>query len=97
VNGRIAFGSKLNAKQLAVIAEYRNEGDELELTTFQQLYIEVVESKVAGMTERFKAAEKNIAIYSEHGKRRETFFGFVHSFGKDNLKSELVDPLQVKC
>lgn len=203
VNGGIAFGSKLNAKQLAVIAEYMNEGDELELTTFQQLYIEVVESKVAGMTERFQevglacypvgnfvkslrtcnfckgseqegmpvaielnkriagqpvpftlrpaytgcpigcgeplvndigvmkmrtgydlyiggktkgidaktgtilleqlqpeqlyeAVEKIIVIYREHGKRREPFFKFVHRFGVDNLKSELVDPLQVK-
>ena len=52
------------------------EGDELELTTSQQLYIEVVERKVAGMTDRFKAAEK----YSEHGKRRESFFKFVHYF-----------------
>jgi len=55
VNGGIAFGSKLNAKQLAVIASYMNEGDELEMTTFQQLYIEVAESKVAEMTEQFEA------------------------------------------
>lgn len=55
VNGGIAFGSKLNVKQLAVIASYMNEGDELEMTTFQQLYIEVAESKVAEMTEQFEA------------------------------------------
>lgn len=53
VNGGISFGAKLNAKQLAVIAEYMNEGDELELTTFQQLYIEVLESKVEFVKERF--------------------------------------------
>lgn len=55
INGGIAFGSKLNAKQLVVIAEYMNDGDELELTTFQQLYIEVLESKVELVQEQFEA------------------------------------------
>lgn len=54
VNGGISFGAKLNAKQLGVIAEYMNDGDELELTTFQQLYIEVLESKVEFVKEKFK-------------------------------------------
>lgn len=56
VNSGISFGAKLNAKQLAVIAEYMNEGAELELTTFQQLYIEVHESKVETVKEKFKEA-----------------------------------------
>lgn len=56
VNGGISFGAKLNAKQLTVIAEYMNEGDELELTTFQQLYIEVPESKVEMVKAKFKEA-----------------------------------------
>ncbi|MFC7394196.1 nitrite reductase [Scopulibacillus cellulosilyticus] len=54
VNGGISFGSKLNAKQLSVIAEYMNDGDELELTTFQQLYIEVPEKKADLVKEKFK-------------------------------------------
>jgi dissimilatory sulfite reductase (desulfoviridin) alpha/beta subunit len=54
VNGGISFGSKLNAKQLAVIAEHMNEGEELELTTFQQLYIEIPESNVEFVKEKFK-------------------------------------------
>ncbi|MBD8069272.1 nitrite reductase [Bacillus sp. PS06] len=54
VNGGISFGAKLNAKQLAVIAEYMNDGDELELTTFQQLYIDVLESKIELVKEKFK-------------------------------------------
>ncbi|WP_077620393.1 nitrite reductase [Bacillus sinesaloumensis] len=54
VNGGISFGAKLNAKQLVVIAEYMNDGDELELTTFQQLYIDVIESKVDLAIEKFK-------------------------------------------
>lgn len=53
VNGGISFGAKLNAKQLAVIAEYMNDGDELELTTFQQLYIEVLENNAELIKERF--------------------------------------------
>ncbi|MFJ7969912.1 nitrite reductase [Psychrobacillus sp. NPDC096389] len=54
INGGISFGAKLNAKQLAVIAEYMSDNDELELTTFQQLYIEVLESKVEDVKEKFK-------------------------------------------
>lgn len=53
VNGGISFGAKLTAKQLAVIAEHMIEGDELELTTFQQLYIEVLESDVELVKEKF--------------------------------------------
>jgi NAD(P)H-nitrite reductase large subunit len=54
VNGGIAFGAKLNARQLTVITEYLDDGDELELTTFQQLYIEVPEDKVEVVKNRFK-------------------------------------------
>ncbi|AQS57451.1 nitrite reductase [Novibacillus thermophilus] len=54
ISGGISFGAKLNAKQLTVIAEYMNESDELELTTFQQLYIEVPESKVEQVKEKFQ-------------------------------------------
>ncbi|WP_394237344.1 nitrite reductase [Niallia oryzisoli] len=54
INGGITFGSKLNSKQLTVIAEYMDDGDELELTTFQQLYIEVLESKVELVKEKCK-------------------------------------------
>lgn len=61
VNGGISFGAKLNAKQLGVIAEYMNDGDELELTTFQQLYIEILESKVEFVKEKFK--EVGLSIY----------------------------------
>lgn len=53
VNGGISFGAKLNAKQMTVIAEHMIEGDELELTTFQQLYIEVLESDVEFVKEKF--------------------------------------------
>lgn len=54
VNGGISFGAKLNAKQLAVIIDYMSDSDELELTTFQQLYIEVPESKLELVEEKFK-------------------------------------------
>ncbi|MFS0593187.1 nitrite reductase [Cytobacillus horneckiae] len=54
VNGGISFGAKLNAKQLAVITECMNDGDELELTTFQQLHVDVPESKVKLVKEKFK-------------------------------------------
>lgn len=54
VNGGISFGSKLNAKQLSVIAEFMNDEDELELTTFQQLYIEVFEKDLDLIKEKFE-------------------------------------------
>ncbi|KQL36102.1 nitrite reductase [Psychrobacillus sp. FJAT-21963] len=54
VNGGISFGAKLNAKQLAVIVEYMSDSHELELTTFQQLYIEIPESKLKLVEEKFK-------------------------------------------
>lgn len=56
INGGISFGAKLNAKQLAVIAEHLNDGDELELTTFQQLYIEIPEAKKEDIIEEFQNA-----------------------------------------
>jgi precorrin-3B C17-methyltransferase len=197
VNGGISFGSKLNAKQLVVIAEFMKEGDELELTTFQQLYVEVLESNVEFIQKKFEAVglscypvgnfvkslrtcnfcrgaeqegmpvaielndriagkvvpttlrpaytgcpigcgeplvndigvmkirngynlyiggkakgldaqvgtiimeqvqpeqlyeavDKIIAIYAEHGKKRENFFKFVNRYGIENLKSQLV-------
>ncbi len=34
VNGGIQFGAKLNAKQLALLAKYLDEDQEVELTTF---------------------------------------------------------------
>jgi precorrin-3B C17-methyltransferase len=46
VNGGIDFGAKLTAKQLVTIAKYMDESEQLELTTFQQLYIEVPEAEV---------------------------------------------------
>jgi precorrin-3B C17-methyltransferase len=52
--GGISFGAMLNGKQLLAIAEYLNDGDELELTTFQQLYIEVPESNVEQVKESFR-------------------------------------------
>jgi precorrin-3B C17-methyltransferase len=44
INSGVGFGSKLSAKQLLVIAKYLGE-EELELTTFQQLYLEISEAK----------------------------------------------------
>lgn len=55
VNGGISFGSKLNAEQLVAIAKYMKDGDELELTTFQQLYIEVLESEAQFVQEKLEA------------------------------------------
>ncbi|MEH6939097.1 nitrite reductase [Bacillus sp. JJ664] len=54
VNGGISFGAKLNAKQLLMIAKYIGE-DELELTTFQQLYIEIPEVQQDEIINEFKS------------------------------------------
>ncbi|MGD6782343.1 nitrite reductase [Sutcliffiella horikoshii] len=46
VNGGIDFGAKLNGKQLLMLARYMGENQELEVTTFQQLYVDVPESRL---------------------------------------------------
>jgi len=53
INGGIGFGAKLNAKQLIVISKYLKEDEELELTTFQQIYIDIPEDKKEEIIEQF--------------------------------------------
>lgn len=55
INGGIGFGAKLNSKQLLTISKYMNEDEELELTTFQQLYIEIPEENKEEIIEEFKS------------------------------------------
>ncbi len=54
INGGIGFGAKLNSKQLMTISKYMNEDEEIELTTFQQLYIEIPEDKKEEIIEEFQ-------------------------------------------
>lgn len=56
VNGGIQFGSKLTSKQLLLIAKYMGENDELELTTFQQLYVEIPKENKDDIIEEFEQA-----------------------------------------
>nr|WP_043930839.1 nitrite reductase [Bacillus sp. EB01] len=56
VNGGIGFGAKLTARQLLVIAKYMDDSDELELTTFQQLYIDIPETQKDEVIAEFEAA-----------------------------------------
>ncbi|WP_414491348.1 nitrite reductase [Sutcliffiella horikoshii] len=46
VNGGIDFGAKLNGKQLLMLARYMGDEQELEVTTFQQLYVDVPEGRL---------------------------------------------------
>lgn len=55
VNGGIGFGAKLSAKQLMTIAKYVQEDEELELTTFQQLYLEIPEDQKEVIIEEFQS------------------------------------------
>src|SRR5699024_220092 len=55
VNGGIGFGAKLNSKQLMTISKYMDEEDELELTTFQQLYIEILEEDKERVSKEFES------------------------------------------
>ncbi len=55
VNGGIGFGAKLSAKQLMTIAKYVQEDEELELTTFQQLYLEIPEVQKEVIIEEFQS------------------------------------------
>ncbi|MEK4387731.1 nitrite reductase [Solibacillus sp. FSL W7-1464] len=54
INGGIGFGAKLNSKQLITILQYMNADEELELTTFQQLYIEIPEDLIEEIIEEFQ-------------------------------------------
>jgi precorrin-3B C17-methyltransferase len=54
INGGIDFGSKLTAKQLLTIAKYMSDTDQLELTTFQQLYIEIPEENAVEIQKEFQ-------------------------------------------
>ncbi|HCG4536282.1 nitrite reductase (plasmid) [Ureibacillus chungkukjangi] len=54
INGGIGFGAKLYSKQLMTISKYMNEDEEIELTTFQQLYIEIPEDKKEEIIEEFQ-------------------------------------------
>jgi precorrin-3B C17-methyltransferase len=56
INGGINFGSKLSAKQLVTIAKYLDEEEELEVTTFQQLYIDIPEEIKDEVIREFEAA-----------------------------------------
>ena len=53
INGGIGFGAKLNAKQLVTISKYMDKDEELELTTFQQLYVEIPVDKQEEVIEEF--------------------------------------------
>jgi precorrin-3B C17-methyltransferase len=55
VNGGINFGSKLSAKQLVTMAKYLDEEQEIEVTTFQQLYMEVPEEKKDEVIREFES------------------------------------------
>lgn len=55
INGGIGFGAKLNSKQLITISKYMKDDEELELTTFQQLYIEIPEDKKEAIIEEFES------------------------------------------
>jgi precorrin-3B C17-methyltransferase len=55
INGGIGFGAKLNSKQLVTISKYLEEDGEIEVTAFQQLYIEIPKEKMAEITEEFQS------------------------------------------
>lgn len=54
VNGGVGFGARLNSQQLNVILKYLNDDEELELTTFQQIYLEIPEEAKDTIIEEFK-------------------------------------------
>ncbi|WP_425388466.1 nitrite reductase [Domibacillus robiginosus] len=54
VNGGIDFGSRLNAAQLRTIAKYMDDEESIEVTTFQQLYVEIPKDKEEEIIEEFK-------------------------------------------
>lgn len=61
VNGGIGFGAKLSPKQLAVLGELLDPDQEIELTTLQQLIIEISEDEQETVKEQLK--QVNLATY----------------------------------
>ncbi|MCA1031557.1 nitrite reductase [Bacillus timonensis] len=66
VNGGIKYGGAiLTAPQLMTIAKYIKEDSEVELTTFQQLYIDVVESQLDSVKAEFERV--GLSVYPVGG------------------------------
>ncbi|WP_047982415.1 MULTISPECIES: nitrite/sulfite reductase domain-containing protein [Ornithinibacillus] len=61
VNGGIGFGAKLNPRQLVVLGEYLVEDSEIELTTLQQLIVQIPEEEVESVKRKFE--EVGLACY----------------------------------
>lgn len=61
VNGGIGFGAKLTPKQLIALGTYLDENSEIELTTFQQLIIQVSEENVETAIKELK--EVGFSVY----------------------------------
>lgn len=72
VNGGITFGSKLNARQLMTLARYLDDDQELELTTFQQLYIEIEEEQEEEALAAFREADLSIYPVGNYVKSLRT-------------------------
>lgn len=53
------------------ISKYMNENEDLELTTLQQLYIEIPEFNKEEIT-----VEKKIEVYSQEGRRERPFINY---------------------
>ncbi|MHA6253232.1 nitrite reductase [Oceanobacillus sp. CAU 1775] len=53
VNGGIGFGAKLKPKQLAILGEYLDEDTEIELTTLQQLIVQVPKEDLENAKRKF--------------------------------------------
>ncbi|MUK89267.1 nitrite reductase [Ornithinibacillus sp. L9] len=53
VNGGIGYGAKLKPKQLAVLGQYLEEESEIELTTLQQLIVQIPEEELDEVKRRF--------------------------------------------
>ncbi|MGN8845414.1 hypothetical protein ACTNDN_21675 [Niallia sp. HCP3S3_B10] len=62
VNGGIQFGAKLNAKQLALLAKYLDEDQEVELTTFQQIYLEIPQSNATEIMQEFRLSGLSVTV-----------------------------------
>ncbi|GKU84230.1 MULTISPECIES: nitrite reductase [Bacillati] len=54
VNGGIQFGARINARQLSILAKYLDENQEVELTTFQQIYLEIPKSNAQEIMKEFR-------------------------------------------
>ncbi|WP_100012894.1 nitrite reductase [Lentibacillus sediminis] len=72
VNGGIGFGAKLKPKQLAALGKYLDDDTEIELTTLQQLIVQIPEDELEEAKKEFEKADLHYYKVGKYVKNLRT-------------------------